>query len=156
MRIANAQLRPPIDGIVMTPDLQNAVGEHLDAGATFAQVLNLSSARISIAVDQEDSRLVQAGQRAAIKLNGFPAQTLHGQVFSVSPEAQPSGDGRVFYAHVLLPNESAQLRTGMDGRARSSPASARQASFYCGRRHYGSGNSYGIGSVGNHAATVER
>src|SRR3984957_10247293 len=118
LRIANAQLRSPIDGIVMTPDLQNAVGEHLNAGATFAQVLNLASARINIAVDQEDAKLVQAGQTAAIKLNSFPAQTLHGQVFSISPEAQPSGDGRVFYAHVLLPNGSAQLRTGMDGRAK--------------------------------------
>jgi GAF domain-containing protein len=120
LRIANAQLRSPIDGIVMTPDLQNTAGEHLDAGATFAQVLDLASARINIGVDQEDANLVQAGQRAAIKLNSFPAQTLHGQVFSISPEAQPSLDGRVFYAHVLLPNQSAELRTGMDGRAKIS------------------------------------
>src|SRR6202453_910720 len=90
LRIANAQLRSPIDGIVMTPDLQNAVGEHLDAGAAFAQVLNLSSARINIAVGQEDAHLVQAGQSAAIKLDSFPAQTMHGRVFSVSPEAQRS------------------------------------------------------------------
>ena len=118
LRIANAQLRSPIDGVVMTPDLQNAVGEHLDAGATFAQVLNLASARINIAVDQADANLVQAGQTAAIKLSSFPAQTLHGQVFGISPEAQPNADGRFFYAHVLLPNGSAQLRTGMDGRAK--------------------------------------
>jgi hypothetical protein len=103
---------------VTTPDLQNAVGEHLDAGATFAQVLNLASARINIAVDQQDTNLVKAGQSASIKLESFPAQTLHGQVLSVSPEAQPNGDGRVFFAHVLLPNGSAELRTGMDGRAK--------------------------------------
>jgi multidrug efflux pump subunit AcrA (membrane-fusion protein) len=118
LRIANAQLRSPIDGIVMTPDLQNAAGEHLDAGATFAQVLDLASARINIAVDQEDAHLVQAGQQAAIKLNSFPAQTLHGQILSISPEAQPSADARVFYAHVLVPNGNAELRTGMDGRAK--------------------------------------
>jgi multidrug resistance efflux pump len=118
LRIANAQLRSPIDGIVMTPDLQNAVGEHLDPGATFAQVLNLANARINIAVDQEDAGLVKAGQSAAIKLDSFPSRTLHGQVFSISPEAQAAGDGRVFYAHVLLPNASAELRTGMDGRAK--------------------------------------
>jgi GAF domain-containing protein len=128
LRIANAQLRSPIDGVVMTPDLQNAVGEHLDAGATFAQVLNLASARINIAVDQQDVHLVQSGQTAAIKLDSFPAQTLHGQVFSVSPEAQPNGGGRVFYAHVLLPNGNAQLRTGMDGRAKIS-AGYRPAGF---------------------------
>ena len=118
LRIANAQLRSPIDGVVTTPDLQNAVGEHLDAGATFAQVLNLASARINIAVNQRDADLVKAGQSASIKLDSFPAQTLHGRVLSVSPEAQPNGDGRVFFAHVLLPNGSAELRTGMDGRAK--------------------------------------
>jgi GAF domain-containing protein/multidrug resistance efflux pump len=118
LRIANAQLRSPIDGIVMTPDLQNAVGEHLDAGATFAQVLNLASARINIAVDQQDARFIQGGQTAAIKLNSFPAKTLHGKVLSISPEARPDGDSRVFYAHVLLPNGNEELRTGMDGRAK--------------------------------------
>jgi GAF domain-containing protein len=128
LRIANAQLRSPIDGIVMTPDLQNAVGEHLDAGAAFAQVLDLASARVNIAVDQEDAKLVQAGQSAAIKLDSFPAQTLRGHVFSVSPEAQLAGASRVFYAHVLLPNESAELRTGMDGRAKIS-AGLRPAGF---------------------------
>jgi RND family efflux transporter MFP subunit len=120
LRIANAQLRSPIDGVVMTPDLQNAIGEHLDAGGTFAQVLNLASARINIAVDQQDAYLVKAGQTAAVKLDSFPAQTLHGQVFSISPEARPNGDSRVFYAHVLLPNGNAELRAGMDGRAKIS------------------------------------
>jgi GAF domain-containing protein/multidrug resistance efflux pump len=120
LRIANAQLRSPIDGVVMTPDLQNAVGEHIDAGGAFAQVLNLASARINIAIDQRDARLVKAGQTAAVKLDSFPAQTLHGQVFSISPEARPSGDSRVFYAQVLLPNGNAELRTGMDGRAKIS------------------------------------
>ena len=81
-------------------------------------MLNLASARINIAVDQADANLVKAGQTAAIKLSSFPAQTLHGQVFGISPEAQPNADGRFFYAHVLLPNGSAQLRTGMDGRAK--------------------------------------
>jgi RND family efflux transporter MFP subunit len=118
LRIANAQLRSPIDGIVMTPDLQNAAGEHLDAGAAFAQVLDLSSAQINIAVDQEDAGLLQAGQKAAIKLNSFPAQTLRGLVSTISPEVQPGGDGRIFYARVLLPNKNAELRTGMEGRAK--------------------------------------
>jgi multidrug resistance efflux pump/GAF domain-containing protein len=118
LRIANASLRSPIDGVVVTPDLQNAAGKHLDAGAAFAQVLDLGSARVNIAISQQDAGLVHAGQSAAIKLSSFPAQTLHGTVFSVSPEARPEGDGRVFYAHVLLPNTHAELRTGMDGRAK--------------------------------------
>jgi multidrug efflux pump subunit AcrA (membrane-fusion protein) len=91
-------------------------------------VLDLTSARVNIAVSQEDAKLVQAGQSAAIKLDSFPAQTLRGHVFSVSPEAQLAGASRVFYAHVLLPNQSAELRTGMDGRAKIS-AGLRPAGF---------------------------
>jgi RND family efflux transporter MFP subunit len=128
LRISNAELRSPIDGVVMTPDLQNAVGEHLAAGATFTQVLNLSNARINIAVDQRDAYLIKAGQAAAIKLDSFPAQTFRGRILSVSPEAQATADGRVFYAHVLLPNGNAELRTGMDGRAKIS-AGYRPAGF---------------------------
>jgi RND family efflux transporter MFP subunit len=118
LQIANASLRSPIDGVVITPDLQNAAGEHLAAGATFAQVLDLGSARVNIAIDQQDASLVRAGQSAAIKLNSFPAETLHGTVFSVSPEARPEGESRVFHAHVELANNRAELRTGMDGRAK--------------------------------------
>jgi RND family efflux transporter MFP subunit len=128
LRISNAQLRSPIDGIVMTPNLQNAAGEHLDAGATFAQVLDLASARINIGVDQQDASLVKPGQKVSVKLDSFPARTLHGQVSGVSPQAQPSGDGRVFFAHVLLANGSGELRTGMDGRAKIS-AGYRPAGF---------------------------
>ena len=78
--------------------------------------------------------------------SSFPAQTLHGQVFSVSPEAQPNADGRVFYAHVLLPNGSAELRTGMDGRAKIF-AGFRPAGFVLlrGAGIMALGNSYGIG-----------
>ena len=151
LRIGNAQLRSPIDGIVITPDLQNAAGEHLDAGATFAQVLDLTSARINIAVEQEDANLVRAGQKAAIKLDSFPAQTLRGEVLSMSPEAQPRGDSRVFYAHVLLPNRNAELRAGMEGRAKSLPATGRQGLSCCAARRFGYGRHYGIGSAGNHA-----
>ncbi|MGC2400093.1 MAG: GAF domain-containing protein [Acidobacteriaceae bacterium] len=118
LRIANGQLRSPIDGVVMTPNLQNAIGEHLDAGAAFAEVLDLSTARIHIGVDQQDAYLIKPGQQVAIKLDSFPAETRHGQVFSVSPEAQAEGNSRVFYAHVLLPNGNGELRTGMDGRAK--------------------------------------
>jgi GAF domain-containing protein len=118
IRIAEAQLRSPINGVVMTPNLENAEGEHLDAGAAFAQVEDLSKARIQIAVDQEDAYLVKAEQQAAIKLDSLPTETWRGQVVSLSPEARADGSSRVFYAHVLLPNGNGELRSGMEGRAK--------------------------------------
>jgi RND family efflux transporter MFP subunit len=118
LRLSNAELKSPIDGIVITPNLQNAVGEHLDAGAPFAQILDLSSAVVDVSIDEEDIPFVHAGQKVAIKFNSFPARTWHGKVAIVSPEAE-AGDGqRFFYARIPLDNQSAQFRAGMEGRAK--------------------------------------
>ena len=118
LRLSNADLKSPIDGIVITPDLQNAAGEHLDAGAPFAQVLDLSSAVVNVAIDESDVPLVHLGQTVAIKFDSFPTRTWRGRVEIVSPQAQ-AGDGqRFFYARIPLDNQSAVLRAGMEGRAK--------------------------------------
>ncbi len=117
-KLESAQLRSPITGIVVTPALQNAAGEHLDAGAAFAQVLDLSSAVVDIAVPQRDAALVLPGQSAAIKLDSYPQRSWHGSVAIVSPQAQSVDGDRTFAARVPLPNEDAVLRSGMSGRAK--------------------------------------
>ena len=61
-RLESAQLRSPIAGIVVTPNLQNAAGEHLDAGSPFAQVLDLNSAVVEIAVPEQDASLLTSGE----------------------------------------------------------------------------------------------
>jgi multidrug resistance efflux pump/GAF domain-containing protein len=117
-RIDNAQLRSPITGVVMTPSLQDAAGEHLDAGATFAQVLDLSSAIVDIAIPQSDAQLLRAGQSATIKLDSYPQRSWRGGVAAVSPQAV-AGDGvRTFAARIPLANTDALLRSGMTGQAK--------------------------------------
>lgn len=118
LQFSDSELRSPLNGIVITHDLQNAAGEHLDAGAPFAQVLDLSSAMVNVAVDEEDVALVKPGQAVSIKFDSFPSRTWHGQVAIVSPEAQVNDGNRVFYARIFLDNQSAELRAGMEGHAK--------------------------------------
>ncbi|HUB53214.1 MAG TPA: GAF domain-containing protein [Terracidiphilus sp.] len=119
-RLDSAQLRSPIDGIVVTPELENAAGEHLDAGAQFAQVLDLHSAVVRIAVSQRDASLLRSGQPAAIKLDSYPQRTWHDAVTVLSPQAV-AGDGeRTVSVEVLLPNADAALRAGMSGKGKIS------------------------------------
>ena len=117
-RLESAQLRSPIAGIVVTPALQNAAGEHLDAGAAFAQVLDLSTAVVDVAIPQRDAALVLPGQSAAIKLDSYPQRSWHGVVAIVSPQAQSVDGDRTFAARVPLANEDTVLRSGMSGRAK--------------------------------------
>jgi multidrug efflux pump subunit AcrA (membrane-fusion protein) len=117
-RLDSAQLRSPTAGIVVTANLQNAAGKHLAAGDPFAQVLDLSSAVIQIAVPERDAPLLHAGQAAAIKLDSYPAHTWHDPVSIVSPEAQLGDGDRTFTAEVKLPNPDTSLRAGMTGHAK--------------------------------------
>lgn len=117
-RIENAELRSPIEGVVMTPNLQNLAGQHLVAGDSFAQVLDLSSAVVDIAIPQSEAALLKSGEPAVIKLDSYPQRSWRGAVAIVSPQAQ-AGDGqRTFAARVPLTNADAMLRSGMTGRAK--------------------------------------
>jgi GAF domain-containing protein len=117
-RLEGARLKSPIAGIVITPSLQNVAGGHLDAGATFAQVLDLSSAVVNIAIPQSDAGLMHPGQYAAIKLDSYPQRSWHDRVAIVSPEAQEAEGEATFAARVPLPNADGTLRAGMTGRAK--------------------------------------
>lgn len=117
-RLESAELRSPIAGIVVTPNLQNVAGAHLDAGAPFAQVLDLSSATLQIAIAERDAPLLHPGQSAAIKLDSYPQRTWHGRVAVVSPEAHAADGDRTFTAEIPLSNLDATLRAGMSGRGK--------------------------------------
>ncbi len=66
-RVQEAQLRSPIDGIVVTPDLQNVAGKHLDAGTAFAQVLDLSSAIVQVSIPERDTVLDEPRRKCCDK-----------------------------------------------------------------------------------------
>jgi GAF domain-containing protein len=117
-RLDSALLRSPIAGIVTTPNLQNTAGQHLDAGAPFAQVLDLNSAVFQIAIPQREANLVSSGQPAAIKLETYPRRTWRDRVSMLGPEAQAGDGDRTFTAEVPIQNADSTLRAGMSGRAK--------------------------------------
>jgi RND family efflux transporter MFP subunit len=117
-RVEDAKLRSPIEGIVVTQDLQNVAGKHLDAGTAFAQVLDLSSAIVQISIPERDTVLMSPGEHVAIKLDSYPQRTWRGPVSVVSPEAKAGDGDRTFTVEVPLSNADASLRAGMTGRAK--------------------------------------
>ncbi len=119
-RVEDAKLRSPIQGIVVTPDLQNVAGKHLDAGDAFAQVLDLSSAIVQVSIPERDTVLMKPGENVAIKLDSYPQRTWRGPVSVVSPEAKAVDGDRTFTVEVPLSNADASLRAGMTGRAKIS------------------------------------
>ncbi len=119
-RLEKTNLRSPIDGIVATPHVEDFVGKRLAYGDSFAEVVDTSRAVVDVAVDEKDVHLVQPGDRAAVKLEGFPTRTFRGDVLVVSPKSQLQADQRMFFARVSVPNPEGMIRAGMQGRSKIS------------------------------------
>ncbi len=119
-RLDRTTIRSPIDGIVITPHVENAVGRRLAQGDTFAEIVETSQVTIDVAVPEDDVALLQRGEHAAIKLESFPLRTFRGDVMVVSPQGQVESEHRVFAARVSLANEDGAIRPGMQGQGKVS------------------------------------
>ena len=117
-RLDHTQLRSPINGVVVTPHVEDLVGRKLLPGDTFAEVVDTSRAIVDVAIDADDVLLLHPGEKASIKLEGFPTRTFHGVVTVVSPRSQVQGTDRFFFARVLVPNADSAIRDGMQGRGK--------------------------------------
>jgi multidrug efflux pump subunit AcrA (membrane-fusion protein) len=105
---------------VTTPHIENLVGQKLSAGDGFAEVADSSAAMFDVSIDQNDLALLHAGDRAAIKLEGYPMKVFRGTVALISPKSQMEREQRVFYARVQVPNDQGLVRPGMQGRGKIS------------------------------------
>ncbi len=119
-RLEETQLRSPIDGVVATPRIEDSVGRSLNPGDTFAEIVDTARASVDVAIDEHDVALLNPGEEASVKLEGYPTRTFRGQVDVVSPKGLLEGEERLFYARVSVPNEDGVIRSGMQGRGKIS------------------------------------
>lgn len=117
-RLDRSVIRSPIDGVIATPHLEDMVGRKLKFGDPLLDIVDNSQALVDVTIDEDDVTLLHMGERASVKLDGFPSRTFHGQVAIVSPQGRVEGDQRVFYARVRIPNEDGVVRSGMQGRGK--------------------------------------
>jgi GAF domain-containing protein/multidrug efflux pump subunit AcrA (membrane-fusion protein) len=117
-RLDRTQLRSPIKGVVATPHVEDLVGRKLMPGDTFAEVVDTSRAIVDVAIDEDDVLLLHSGEKASIKLDGFPTRTFHGVVTVVSPKSKTQDADRYFFARVDVPNPDGAIRDGMQGRGK--------------------------------------
>jgi RND family efflux transporter MFP subunit len=114
-RLERTKLRSPLEGVVATPHIETLAGMKLDVGNTFANVINSSRATVDVAIDESDVPLLEAGEKAAVKLDSFPTRRFVGRVDVVSPTSTARQDARVFFARVDVPNPEGTIRPGMSG-----------------------------------------
>jgi multidrug efflux pump subunit AcrA (membrane-fusion protein) len=117
-RLDKTIIRSPINGIVATPQIENFAGHKLKDGESFADIVDDSQALVDVAVDGGDIGLMRTGEKAGLKLEGFPARTFRGEVAVVSPQGVLQNAEPVFFARVSVENPDGLLRAGMQGRGK--------------------------------------
>ncbi len=119
-RLAFTQLRAPEKGIVLTPRLDERIGQLLAAGAEFAVLAETSSLLVEVAVPERDAMRLREGQDVALKLNAYPTRTFRGRVTRVGAAVHQEGEDRFLIAETRIENPDGLLKPGMLGTAKIS------------------------------------
>ena len=129
--IDSAILRSPIDGVVMTKDLELRAGEVLQQGAPFAEIDDTTAWQLHAEINERDIATVEQGfqQKGPLDLTYIlysqSAHVLHARIENrqqISASAYPRDKDNVFLVTIdnpLIPPEIMKdLRPGLTGRAK--------------------------------------
>ena len=124
-RFDYTRLRAPAAGVIVTPRLEERVGQNLARGAEFCVVADVGTVSVEVAVPEEDSSLIRTGQPVDVKLNPYPTRSFHGEVTRVGAGIREDGKDRFVIAEVRVANPNSDLKTGMLGKAKIRAGSRR-------------------------------
>jgi putative peptide zinc metalloprotease protein len=108
-------LRASADGVLVTPLLDERIGENVEAGDSLVQLWTGGTLHARVRVEQRLTAGMRVGSALRIRFPGDPSRTWRVQVERIEPAATDEG----VIAFAALPADAAgRLRPGMQGRAR--------------------------------------
>ncbi|MGA2843872.1 MAG: efflux RND transporter periplasmic adaptor subunit [Candidatus Acidiferrales bacterium] len=133
-RLQNLEIRAPMDGVVTTSNVEQKAGEYLSAGDEFARLVNRSTMKARILVQDRELPDVQPGASAKVKVLPFPYRTYTGHIDKILPAAaldHPVAQtekltrlgqelANFVAVEMEIPNPDGSLREGMTGKAKIS------------------------------------
>lgn len=117
-QIDRAVLRAPIDGVVISGDLKQALGRPVERGELLFEVASLEDYRLILNLDERDIGWVQKGSTGQLRLRSLTERTFEFTVTSITPVSAPGGGANVFRVEASLPVLPETLRPGMEGVAK--------------------------------------
>jgi putative peptide zinc metalloprotease protein len=120
LRILNMQLdllniRSPIDGVVATSYLHNRIGDFLDKGNVFCEIVSDGMMVIEMPVPEKEIGDVRKEFPITMKVRGYPRRWYEARVREIAPVAAANGSGQIVLVQGELPNPDGSLKAGMTG-----------------------------------------
>jgi len=126
-QLEQLKIRSPIDGVVATPYLRNRIGEFIDEGNLFCQVVDDRGVIVDMPVPEKEIGDVAPGYPIVLKVRTYPERQFLALVKTISPIAVEAGMERKVVIRGALDNADGSLKSGMTGVGK----------IYCGRRMIG-------------------
>jgi GAF domain-containing protein len=117
-RVAAAQLRAPIAGVVVTPRVEDKTGTALKPGEALCEVVAQNPLAAEMNIAETDLPYVRVGSPVAVKLNSYPTVTFSGAVDRVGGKTVTLENEQFFVVRASFANPQGLARDGMAGRAR--------------------------------------
>lgn len=114
-RLAKLSIVSPVDGIVISDNLERVEGSPISRGQGLFEIAPLKTMIVEAHIAQEDIGYVQADATTKIVLESFPDKSWKSTVYTIFPRAALREGKNVFLVESLLENTESLFRPGMDG-----------------------------------------
>ena len=119
-RLARTTLRAPSAGIIVTPRIEERIGQFLTKGTELCVIADVGRVLAEVGVPESEVSLVHAGEPVSLKLNPYPTRTFRGTLTRPGTHVREDGADRFVVAEVEIDDHSNMLKTGMQGKAKVS------------------------------------
>jgi multidrug efflux pump subunit AcrA (membrane-fusion protein) len=110
------EIRSPVDGIVLTKDIESLAGKKLKAGEPFCEIAAPGELAVEILVPEDRVAFAKLGQRAYCYLNANPLKGYELKVGEISPAAEALPRlGNVCRIRARFGKVPEELKVGMKG-----------------------------------------
>ena len=116
-RLSRARLVAPIDGLVVTPKVEEKVGRLITRGETFCELVEPKRMAAEVVFPETDESMIQPGDPVSLKVNALPSITFHGTVERLGTQTIATEGDQYFLARAVFEHADG-LRDDMAGRAK--------------------------------------
>jgi len=117
-RMANLQIKSPLEGIVILGDLKRAEGSPINKGQVLFEIAPLDNMLVQMAISVDDIRYVEPNAPLSIILDAYPNDIFEETVSKIQPRAMTRDSQQVFILEAKMDNVDGRLRPGLKGHGR--------------------------------------
>lgn len=117
-KLENLKLTSPIDGQLVSGDIEKREGSAISIGDTLFEIAPLNRVMLELEVPANDISYVNKDMLAKIRINALPYEKWTAKIEAIHLRSSIRGDANVFIAELTLVNDRKLLRPGMDGKAK--------------------------------------